>query len=103
MRTEHALLDDSGGGTGATEPTSDGPVGRIAGMVSLGTTAADTLPADPALRALHVERRELEQRIESLKLLKGGMDPARYAGELEKLLTALALKTRQIRDAEARR
>lgn len=100
MRTEHALLDDSGGGKGATEPTADGEIGRIAGIIALGTTEAEALPQDPALRALHVERRELEQRVEALKLLKGNMDQANYASELERLVTALALKTRQIREAE---
>ena len=38
--------------------------------------------------------------IESLKLLKSGMDPAKYAAELEKLATDLALKSREIRAAE---
>ena len=99
MRTENALLDDSGTGKGIVDPTADGPVGRAAGMTSLGTAAAEPLPEDPALRALHVERRDIEKRVETLKLLKNGMDPARYAGELEKLLTELARKTRQIRDA----
>ena len=32
-----------------------------------------SLPADPKLRALYVERRDLERRIEALKLLKGSM------------------------------
>jgi hypothetical protein len=103
MRREHALLDDTGDRKGVTEPSADGPVGRVAAMVSIGTTAEDALPEDPALRALHVERRDLEQRIESLKMLKGGMDQTRYASELETLLTALALKTREIREAEAKR
>jgi hypothetical protein len=67
----------------------------------LGSSAAnDPLPSDPKLRALYVERRELERRIEALKLLKGSMPADRYAGELEKLATELALKTRHIREAE---
>lgn len=103
MLTEHPLLDDSGDGKGAGEPAVDAANGRIAAMIALGTSGADPLPADPALRALHLERRDLERRVEALKLLKNGMDPARYAGELEKLLTDLALKSRQIKDAEARR
>lgn len=103
MLTEHPLLDDSGEGKGAGEPEVDGPVGRIASMIALGTTATDPLPTDPALRALYLERRELERRVEALKLLKSGMPPARYASELEKLLTDLALKSKQIRDAEGRR
>ena len=46
-------------------------------MLSLGTpTAAEALPADPKLRALYEERRDLERRVEGLKLLKTGMEPA---------------------------
>ena len=36
---------------------------------------------------------DLERRVEALKLLKSGMEPAKYASELEKLPTDLALKT----------
>jgi hypothetical protein len=52
------------------------------------------------VRALHLERREMERRIESLRLLKGSMAPARYTSELEELATAIALKTSEIRQAE---
>ena len=70
-------------------------------MLSLGSaSASDPLPADPKLRALHLERRDLERRIEALKLLKGSMPAERYAAELEKMATDLALKTRQIRELE---
>ena len=103
MLTEHALLDDSGSGKGVAEPTAEGDVGRVASMIALGSTTVEALPQDPGLRALYLERRELEKRVESLKLLKGGMDPARYATELEQLLTALALKGRQIKEAEGKK
>ncbi len=104
MLTEHAMLDDSGDGKGALEPAADGADGRIAAVVAIGSAAdAAPLPADPTLRQLYVERRDLERRVESLKLLKGGMEPARYASELEKLLTALALKTQAIRTAEGKK
>ena len=100
MVTEHALLNDSGG-EGAADPSPDGKQGKVAALLSLGSAAAsDPLPADPKLRALYVERRELERRVEALKLLKGSMPADRYTGELEKLATELALKTRQIREAE---
>ena len=58
------------------------------------------LPTDPKLRALVLEQRELEHRVESLRLLKESMDPAKYQSELEKLVTDLALKTREIRSLE---
>jgi hypothetical protein len=100
MSTEHALLNDSGG-EGIPNPTADGKQGKVAAVLSLGSIAAsDPLPADPKLRALYLERRDLERRIEALKLLKGSMPVERYEGELEKLATDLALKTRQIRDLE---
>ncbi len=99
--TEHALLDDSGDQEGTAEPAADGKEGRVAALLSLGSAAQDqALPSDPALRALHEERRALERRVESLRLMKDSMEPARYAADLEKVVTELALKTRQIRDME---
>ena len=103
MLTEHALISDNGDREGTQTPTADGKVGRVASLVSLGTTeATDPLPADPKLRALYTERRDIERRIEALKLLKDGMDPAKYSSELERLATDLALKTRQIRELEGK-
>lgn len=102
MRTENALLSDSGG-EGVGDPKPDGQQGRVAAVLSLGTIeAADPLPGDPKLRPLYEERRELERRVEALKLMKGAMPADRYASELEKLLTELAQKTRQIRALEGK-
>jgi len=103
MLTEHPLLDDSGDKQGSPDPKPDGKNGRIAAVLSLGTpTAAEALPEDPKVRVLYEERRDLERRVEGLKLMKTGMDPDRYASELEKLLTALALKSQQIKAAEGK-
>jgi hypothetical protein len=100
MLTEHALLDDTGDREGTAQPAADAKEGRIASILSLGTPGdAEAPPADPKLRALYDERRTLERRVESLRLLKDSMDPQRYASELEKALTELALKSRQIREA----
>jgi hypothetical protein len=104
MLTEHPLLDDSGDKEGSADPKPDGKNGRVAAILSLGTAAsAEPLPADPQLRALYEERRALERRVEGLKLLKTGMDPVRYAADLEKLLIELATKGRQIRDLEGKK
>jgi hypothetical protein len=104
MLTEHALLDDSGDKEGTAQPTADGKEGRIAALISLGAAGeGDPLPSDPKLRALYEERRVLERRVESLRLMKDSMDPPRYAADLEKIVTELALKTRQIREAEGRK
>jgi hypothetical protein len=104
MLTEHPLLDDTGDKQGSPDPKADGENGRIASVLSLGTaSSAEPLPADPKLRALYEERRALERRVEGLKLLKTGMEPARYAAEFEKLLTDLAMKSKEIKDLEGRK
>jgi hypothetical protein len=104
MVTEHPILSDNGEKTGSQTPAADGKQGRVAAVITLGSAGtADTLPADPTLRALYVERREIERRLEGLKILKDSMEPARYASELERLATELALKTRQIRESEGKR
>jgi hypothetical protein len=71
-----------------------------AGSAAASAADAAALPTDPKLRSLVVEQRELEHRVESLRLLKESMDPAKYQSELEKLVTDLALKTREIRSLE---
>jgi hypothetical protein len=99
MLTEHALLDDTGDKEGTAQPAADGKEGRVASILSLGAVGSgDELPTDPKLRALYEERRAMERRVESLKLLKDSMDPQKYATELERLLTELAVKSRQIRE-----
>lgn len=100
LPTEHSILDDNGDHQGSMEPGRQAKDGGSAAVLALGSLRQQALPADEKLRALYVERSQLEQRIDSLKLLKSGMDPEKYAAELEKLATELALKSRQIRDAE---
>ena len=103
MLTERALLEDGGDGEGSMDPAATGTDGRVAAMLSLGAAAADLkLPADPALRTLYEERRELERRAEALKLMKATMPPAQYAAELEKVLIELARKSQEIRGIEGK-
>jgi hypothetical protein len=102
LPTEQALLDDDGDKEGIQEPSMTAKDGKVAAVLSLGTVGGYNLPADPKLRALHLERSELERRVESHRLLKESMSPAQYTSELEKLVTAIALKTREIRQAEAK-
>jgi len=101
LSTEHAVLDDNGDKVGSPDPSTNGPDGKLASLLSIGSVAdAAALPTDPKLRALVLEQRELEHRVESLRLLKESMEPAKYQSELEKLVTDLALKTREIRSLE---
>ena len=101
LPTEQALRDDNGDKTGSQTPAATGADGKLAAALSLGSAAgAAPLPDDPTLRALMLERRDLERRVEALRLLKDSLPPAKYASELERLVTDLALKTRDIRRLE---
>jgi len=100
LPTEHAILDDNGDKEGSIEPGRETKDGQSAAVLAIGSLRQQALPADEKVRALYAERSQIERRIEALKLLKSGMDPAKYESELEKLATELALKTRQIRAAE---
>jgi hypothetical protein len=101
LATEHALLDDNGDKKGSQDPAATAADGKLAAAMALGSPAdVAPLPADPKLRALVLERRELERRVEALRLLKDSMPAAKYTSELEKLVTELALKTRELRTLE---
>lgn len=93
LLSEHASLDD-------------GAAGKLAAAQFLApqrSRSVEMANADPALRGLVTERDALERQIAELKLRKDGMDAAQYDQQLEKLLTELALKTRAIRDLEAKK
>ena len=107
LQTEHALLDDNGDGEGTQEPdpltrtATDGAMAR-AMFISAGEgTGIAGLPDDPALRALYQQRLEIQEQVEALQAIRGGTNEARYASEMESLLVAMALKSREIRAMEA--
>jgi hypothetical protein len=91
--TEHATLDDGSDGKLAATQFLAPPRSRSAAMAG----------ASPELKALVSERDALERQVEDLRLKKDVMEAATYERELERLLTELALKTRAVRDLEARK
>lgn len=109
LATEHAMLDDNGDKEGSQTPLVADKTGKmsadgkVASILSFGVTGDDTLPADPKLRALHLELRDLERQVETLRLMKDGMPPAKYTAELERIVTAIALKNREIQTAEGKK
>jgi len=94
LRTEHAAIDDGGGGRLASTQF-------LTARPSDGGLKVDT--SDPKMAALVAEREEIQKKIDALRLQKDALaiDPDRYARDMEQLLTELALKTRAIRDLEA--
>ena len=101
LATEHAMLDDNGDKKAARRRRRPRPT------ASWRPRCRSVLPRmprrSPRIRSCarcYLERRDLERRVESLRLLKDSMPPAKYASELERLVTDLALKTREIRSLE---
>ena len=93
LRTEHAALDDGGNGKlAATQYLTAHPAD--------GGLKVDV--SDPATRTLVAEREAIQKDIDALKEKKDTLDPARYDQEMERLLTNLALKTKAIRDRDAK-
>ncbi|WP_373068266.1 hypothetical protein [Gemmatimonas sp.] len=80
MQTEHALVSDS----------------LLASRVAFGKTAAS---ADPRIAGLIATRQALESEVASLRSKKATMTADAYNAELERLLLALAEKTKAIRAA----
>jgi hypothetical protein len=89
LLTEHATLDD-------------GSQGAMAATTYFGASAPQTAASsrNPKVAALAAERDALERQVAELRVKKGSMDAARYDAELERLLTELALKSRELRDLE---
>jgi hypothetical protein len=56
--------------------------------------------SDPKMQALLNQRKELEQKIEDLRINKNSMPAAEYDKQLESLLVQLAVKNQEIRQQE---
>ncbi len=91
--TEHATLDDGSEGKFASTQFLAPPRSRSAEMAN----------ASPELKAALAERDALERKVEDLRLKKDSLASDAYEQELERLLTELALKTRAVRELEAKK
>ena len=95
MATEHAVLDDTGGGTGrrAGEEGKDGAVAE-ATYLDVVTMPSST---DPEMQKLLLRQRELTDALDALKRRRTSMSADEYDREFEKLATELAVVSREIR------
>lgn len=103
LLTEHALLDGDGNGTGDAAPTAQGADGRLAHAFVLGGRASAPLnSSNPMVARLAAEQAALEREVAAHRARKSALPAAEYERELERLLVALAEKTRALRAAEGR-
>ncbi len=97
IATEHPVLDDNGDGEGSTElvDAADGALARTMFLAADPTLAAARATDDLELRALLLQKSDVERRIEELRVLRDQIDPERYDSQLEELLVELALTNRE--------
>jgi hypothetical protein len=91
--TEHATIDDGAEGKLASTQFLAPPRSRSAEMAN----------ASPELKAAVAARDAVERQVEELRLKKDALASEAYEQELERLLTDLALKTRAVRELEAKK
>jgi hypothetical protein len=95
MATEAAAIDDDGDGKPRTG-TATGPDGNVAALTYLDSAVTAT-STDPEVQKLLVRQQTLTEQVDDLRRRQGSMPAAQYESELEKLLTELALVSRDIR------
>jgi hypothetical protein len=96
LATEHAQISDNG--AEKTDIKAKEPP-----LLARATSFQVDRPAvssDPKVQALLNERKEIEQKIEALRINKNSLQEADYNKQLEELLVQLALKNQEIRQQE---
>lgn len=91
LATEHGLLEDTGKGEGARDPSSENGQGLIAGrtpVLHLGAVASYV--NDPKKQNLLRQKDALETQIDELKYRKSAMGDREYQTEMRRLLLELA-------------
>ncbi len=96
LATEHPQISDNGSEKTGVE-TENMPV--LARMIHF-NVEEKIETTNPVLRALLDEKRQLEQQIESLRLIKDTLPEDEYDKQLEELIIELALKNQDIRAQE---
>src|SRR4029077_2645023 len=95
LATEHALIDDTGKGTGR-DATAGGQNGSLAGLTYLDAVATPT-SGDPAVQGLYVRQRALTEQIDELRRRRGALPPAEFDGAFEPLILDLSVVSHDIR------
>lgn len=91
LATEHAMLEDTGKGTGVRTPGPDNGHGLLAGQTSLVRFGSLQQAAkSPEKQALLKKREEIEARVEKLKYEKAAISVGDYRKQLAALLLELA-------------
>jgi hypothetical protein len=91
LATEHALLEDTGGGAGVRDPSAENREGlRAAAFPLVRLGAANALANNPEKKKLLDKKDQIEQQIDLLKYNKAALAPDDYKKKLTALLLDLA-------------
>ncbi|HEY2381305.1 MAG TPA: hypothetical protein VGK48_09010 [Terriglobia bacterium] len=99
LSTEHPQIDDNG--TEKTDAKAKEPP-----MLARSTSFVVDRPlvsSDPKMQALLNERKEIEQKIDQLRIDKNSVPAADFDKQMEDLLVQLALKNQDIKQQEAKK
>jgi cellulose synthase operon protein C len=95
MVTEHALIEDTGTGTGR-DASAAGPSGSLAALTYLDTVATPA-SASPALQPLYDRQRALTEQVDELRRRRSTMAPADFDRAFEPLIVDLSTVSHDIR------
>jgi tetratricopeptide (TPR) repeat protein len=95
LATEHALIDDTGKGTGR-DATAGGQSGSLAGLTYLDAVATPT-SANPAVQALYDRQRALTAQVDDLRRRRDTISPAEFDRTFEPLILDLSVVSHDIR------
>jgi hypothetical protein len=99
LSTEHPQISDNG--TEKTDAKAKEPP-----LLARSTSFVVDRPivsSDPKLQALYNERKEIEQKVDALRLNKNSMPGPEYEKQLEALVIQLALKNEEIKKQETQK
>jgi hypothetical protein len=99
LATEHPQISDNGAAKTGSAVQNVPQLARTTSFV----VDRPVVVADPRLQALLNERREIEQKIEALRLVRAAMPEADYERQMEDLLVQLAMKNQQVRAQEGQK
>jgi tetratricopeptide (TPR) repeat protein len=95
MSTEHALLDDTGKGTGR-DATAPDVTGSVAALTYLDAVATPT-SSDPALQGLYDRQRSLTEQIDGLRRRRSTLSADEFDRAFEPLAIDLSVVSQDIR------
>jgi hypothetical protein len=99
LATEHPQISDHGAEKTDAKAKEPPLLARSTSFV----VDRPIVSSDPKLQALLNQRKEIEQKVEALRINKESVPAAEYDKQLEELLVQLALKNQEIRQQETQK